>query len=448
MGRSAGATALTGLTRRGLGSEACAIPFRRREVRHRALALQLRTHGCVGKLRQQLKQVLPHVHSKPLATLQHRQQRRHLWLSFLAPNLKPVLAPERNTPHRVLRPVVVDLHHPVSGFSITYQAIPLLERVRSRFAQRTLRQYLRSRFVNQFLNPLEQRRTLRCPQRLPLRGGKISLARPLLHLVKRPDGSHHTNAPRILGIKLRGLEKLPPRMGPAPKVQQPASANVCVSRVPVALKSSCKPLQKRRRSAARAPHLEIVHNHAARRAVLPQVSLMIATPRALALHGNGGFIGLDITTCEQLRLHRAHHPHEQLTGSEHRTAQRALADFNAHVASQADRLVKKRKVVNILVDNGLNNEAVCKHSFFNNRCRRRRSTHSGFLATGTRTFFALDDLHEHFDGFDGEAFAAFVADELFVLTALDAGALVLVQRKKPDGSVRLSHSTLNKSAKH
>ncbi len=29
---------------------------------------------------------------------------------------------------------------------------------------------------------------------------------------------------------------------------------------------------------------------------------------------------------------------EQLTGSEHRTAQRALADFNAYVASQPDRL--------------------------------------------------------------------------------------------------------------
>jgi hypothetical protein len=86
-------------------------------------------------------------------------------------------------------------------------------------------------------------------------------------------------------------------------------------------------------------------------------------------------------------------------------------------------LAKKRKVVNILVDNDFNNEAVCKHSFFNNGCRHRRSAHSGFLASGTRTFFALDDLHEHFDGVNGEAFAAFVADELFVLTAPDAGAL-------------------------
>jgi len=77
----------------------------------------------------------------------------------------------------------------------------------------------------------------------------------------------------------------------------------------------------------------------------------------------------------------------------------------------------------MLVDNGFNNEAVCEHFFFNNSCRHRRSAHSGFLATGTRTFFPLNDLHEHFDGFDGEAFAAFLADELFVLTALDAGAL-------------------------
>lgn len=94
--------------------------------------------GCVGNLRQHLKQVLPHVYSKPLATLQHRQQRRHLWSSFLAPNLKRVLASKRSTPYRVLRPVVVDFHHPVSGFSIAFQAIPLLERVRTRHAQRAL----------------------------------------------------------------------------------------------------------------------------------------------------------------------------------------------------------------------------------------------------------------------------------------------------------------------
>jgi hypothetical protein len=39
-------------------------------------------------------------------------------------------------------------------------------------------------------------------------------------------------------------------------------------------------------------------------------------------------------------------------------------------------------------------------------------------------FWPNNGVHlKHFDGVDGEAFAAFVADELFVLTALDAGAL-------------------------
>ena len=105
-------------------------------------------------------------------------------------------------------------------------------------------------------------------------------------------------------------------------------------------------------------------------------------------------------------------------GSEHRTAQRALTDFNARFASQANRLAIKRGMVKILVGNGLSNETVCEHPFFNKGYRRWRSAHSGFLATGARTFLPLGELHERFDGFDGEAFAAFVADEISVPTAL------------------------------
>ena len=94
-----------------------------------------------------------------------------------------------------------------------------------------------------------------------------------------------------------------------------------------------------------------------------------------------------------------------------------------HVPSQPDRLPVKGNVVDVLADDGFDHEVVGQRSLFNDGGGHRGGTHPQFLAAGAGALFTLGDLHVHDHRLDGDPLAAFVADELFGVPALGAGAL-------------------------
>src|SRR6266436_3374592 len=78
----------------------------------------------------------------------------------------------------------------------------------------------------------------------------------------------------------------------------------------------------------------------------------------------------------------------------------------------------------VLVDDRVNHHSVTSKTFLDDAFRKRCATNPAFFASLAGSLFALGHLDEVFGRFDIEYFTGFVTDDLFLLTANPANALL------------------------
>src|SRR6202162_3368519 len=91
---------------------------------------------------------------------------------------------------------------------------------------------------------------------------------------------------------------------------------------------------------------------------------------------------------------------------------------------QNHALAIERQVKRVLVDDCVDHHPVTSEALLNDALWKRCATDSAFFASLASSLFALGHLHEVFGRFDIEYFAGFVTDDLFLLTANPANALL------------------------
>src|ERR1700688_1089199 len=91
---------------------------------------------------------------------------------------------------------------------------------------------------------------------------------------------------------------------------------------------------------------------------------------------------------------------------------------------QNHALAIERQVKRVLVDDCVDHHPVTSQALLYDALRKRCATDSAFFASLAGSLFALGHLHEVFGRFDIEYFTGFVTDDLFLLTANAANALL------------------------
>src|SRR5260370_11240923 len=91
---------------------------------------------------------------------------------------------------------------------------------------------------------------------------------------------------------------------------------------------------------------------------------------------------------------------------------------------QNHALAIERQVKRVLVDDCVDHHPVTSEALLDDASRKRCTTDPTFFASLAGSLFALGHLHEVFGRFDIEYFTGFVTDDLFLLTANAANALL------------------------
>src|ERR1700720_3298455 len=91
---------------------------------------------------------------------------------------------------------------------------------------------------------------------------------------------------------------------------------------------------------------------------------------------------------------------------------------------QNHTLAIERQMKRVLVDDRIDHHSVTSKTFLDDAILKRCATDPAFFASLAGSLFALGQLHEVFGRFDIEYFTGFVTDDLFLLTANAANALL------------------------
>src|SRR6516162_3028160 len=91
---------------------------------------------------------------------------------------------------------------------------------------------------------------------------------------------------------------------------------------------------------------------------------------------------------------------------------------------QNHALAIERQMKRVLVDDCVDHHPVTSEALLDDALRKRCATDSAFFASLASSLFALGHLDEVFGWFDIEYFTGLVSDELFLLTANPANALL------------------------
>ena len=175
---------------------------------------------------------------------------------------------------------------------------------------------------------------------------------------------------------------------------------------------------------ASAAHAKIEDRPTARRSVLPEVGLMVLTTLVVRLHIDRGFVGLEVTTGQQLPAHGPDHRGEHLADRHHPAAHRGPRDLDAHIAQQDGALTIEWAVIGILADDGVDNHLVGHQALVDDARWKRRHGDALLLAPLAGAFLALDDLDVILGRLDLQHFAVVVADHFRFRAALSAHALL------------------------
>src|SRR4029077_16800792 len=122
----------------------------------------------------------------------------------------------------------------------------------------------------------------------------------LFHGIELAHEQEHGSGRAILGIELEGVAKFSAHMGQAADPYHPGGADLFVTLVAVALQDAPVTSEELRGAFPRPAHAEVKDDRPPGPSVLELVGLVVAALGLLALHGDGGLIGLDVSAFEQV----------------------------------------------------------------------------------------------------------------------------------------------------
>jgi len=203
------------------------------------------------------------------------------------------------------------------------------------------------------------------------------------------------------------------------------------SRVPIGLENAFELSQEPLRSIPSTTQAEIEHHTPSGSAVLPQVGLVILSSALAHLHIHRGFIGLYVSSADQLSSHRGDHRDQQLADFENPAVQRRSADFQADVSFHNYALSMKGYVIAILADDRLNDDAVARQALLDDPWGQWCRNHSKFLTRLASPFLSFRDQYEVLRRLHIQLGTLFVADHHRFFAAAFAHTLIRRARQDP-----------------
>ena len=214
-------------------------------------------------------------------------------------------------------------------------------------------------------------------------------------------------------------------MGEASGANHPRSADLFVALVAVALRDSPVIAKELGGTFPRPAHAEVEDDRSARPAVLELIGLVVAAPGLIALHADGGLVGLDVSAFEQVVLQDGGHGEQQFACGHDGRIQRAARKIDPVVSVQIGRLPVKGQMGEVFlyehIDNHRVGELALLHDLWASGGCRDNSTLRTFVAG---QFLALDHAHEVAGRFDLEDFLFLVANAAALLRAAHAEPLL------------------------
>jgi hypothetical protein len=186
--------------------------------------------------------------------------------------------------------------------------------------------------------------------------------------------SHNRSCNRVTGIQLHRLEKLSSGMGPTSCVYHSRPTDLLVGRISVGLENAFELSQEPLRPIASTTQTEVEHHGSSGATVLPQIRLVILSSALACLDIDWGFIGLYVSSANQLSPHRGDHPDRQFAYFQNPAVKRRSADFQADVSFEDHTLPMQRRVVAILADNRVDDDAVTRQAFLDDPWRQGAET--------------------------------------------------------------------------
>src|SRR5437660_11654327 len=128
--------------------------------------------------------------------------------------------------------------------------------------------------------------------------------------------------------------------------------------IAVGLENAFELSQEPLRPIASATQAEVEHCGSSGATVLPQIRLVILSPAFACLHIDWGFIGLYVSSANQLSPHRGDHRDQQFADFQNPAVQRRSADFQAEVPFQDHALPMQGSVIAVFANDRVDDDAV------------------------------------------------------------------------------------------
>ena len=234
----------------------------------------------------------------------------------------------------------------------------------------------------------------------------------------------------IIGIELNGIDELATRVREAAGVNHLRTADVVVACIAVCLQKPVEIAQELLRPPTVATHAEVEDHAFTRRAILPHVSLVIAAALVVRLHTHRRFIGLDVSSSQQLALHRRDNRQQKLAHPQHRIVQRRQRDVNTGITPDDGLLTIERQRRAVFRNHRFHDHLIGENRLGYDALRCRSCRDSLLFAIAAGTLLPLDDAHEVLRRTNIEHLGFFVTDHPGLLAAV--AAVTLLGRARDD----------------
>src|ERR1039458_8848590 len=158
---------------------------------------------------------------------------------------------------------------------------------------------------------------------------------------------------------------------------------------------------------------------------------MILSSALAHLHIHRSFIGLYVSSANQLPPHGGDHRNQQLAHFEDPAVQRRAADFQADVSFQNHALPIQRRVIAILADDRVDDDPVTRQALLDDPWWQWCREHSEFLTPPAGSFLSFSDQHKILCRLRIKLGTLLVADHHGFFAATFAKALIRRARKNP-----------------
>src|SRR5713226_6776686 len=149
-------------------------------------------------------------------------------------------------------------------------------------------------------------------------------------------------------------------MSPTSGMHHSRPTDLVISGVSIGLENAFELSQEPLRSIPFTTQAEVEHHGSSGATVLPKVRLVILSLALARLHIDWGFVGLNVTSANQLSPHCRDHRDQQLADFEDPAVQSCSADFQTDVPFQNHALSVERSVIAIFADDRVDDDAVTR----------------------------------------------------------------------------------------